>query len=235
MILPYVIIIAMKDDPITPEAIDANIEAYIQVITKEFKNGFDFIKKYPKTVSIFGSARLTPASSHYGDAKRLASRIVKDLGYSIVTGGGPGIMEASNLGAKEAQGTSLGIEIELPHEQHTNEYVMDSAHFNYFFTRKTMLTFSAKAFVFFPGGFGTLDELFSILTLLQTGKIPSVPVVLFGKDFWKPLVDCMETHLLKQHHAINEDDFKLFTVTDSVDTTLKIIREAPAREWWKSM
>ncbi len=225
----------MKELPLTPEAIEKNIAEYIVTITKEFQDGFNFIKKYPKTVSVFGSARLTPASSHYHDARKLAHRIVKELGYSIITGGGPGIMEATNQGAKEAGGESIGIEINLPHEQHKNPYVMNSAHFNYFFTRKTMLTFAAEAFVFFPGGFGTLDELFSILTLVQTQKIPPVPIILFGKDFWQPLIDCMEATLLKKHHAISEEDFNLFTITDSMDVTLNIIKEASVREWWKGM
>lgn len=214
------------------QEINIDIEEHIATITKEFREGFNFLKKYPRSVSVFGSARLTPASSHYRDAKRLASRIVTELNYSIVTGGGPGIMEATNQGAYESNGDSVGINIQLPHEQSTNPYILDSTHYNYFSTRKTMLTFSAEAFVFFPGGFGTLDELFSILTLLQTKKIPPVPVILFGKDFWIPLITCIKVHLLDAHHAISEEDMNLFTVTDSTDMAIKIIKEAPVRKWW---
>lgn len=225
----------MKIERLSEEAINKNIDGYITTVTKEFRDGFDFLKKYPKSVSIFGSARLTPASSHYHHAKKLASRIVSDLGYSIVTGGGPGIMEATNQGAKEARGDSLAMDINLPHEQHTNEYVMNSAHFNYFFTRKTMLTFAAEGFVFFPGGFGTFDELFSILTLIQTQKIPKVPIILFGKDFWNPLKDFVAMHMLRDHHTISEEDMNLFVVTDSIEETVKIIKEAPLQEWWQTM
>ena len=118
---------------LTDKEVDENIEEYIETITEEFREGFKFLKKYPKTVSIFGSARLTPASSHFDDAKKLAGRIVKELGYSIITGGGPGIMEAINQGAHEAKGDSIGFDIELPNEQNKNAYVLHSVHFRYFF------------------------------------------------------------------------------------------------------
>ena len=220
---------------LTDKEVDENIEEYIETITEEFREGFKFLKKYPKTVSIFGSARLTPASSHFDDAKKLAGRIVKELGYSIITGGGPGIMEATNQGAHEAKGDSIGFDIELPNEQNKNAYVLHSVHFRYFFARKAMLTFSAEAFVFFPGGFGTFDELFSILTLIQTNKIPRVPVILFGKDFWQPLKEFINAHMLTQHHTISPEDMNSFVVTDSTDATIKIIKDAKVSEWWNHL
>jgi len=223
----------LNENELTVEKINENIDAHIGDITKEFKAGFEFIKKYPKSVTIFGSARLTDASSHYKDAKRLAERIVTDLGYSVITGGGPGIMEAANAGAKEAGGKSVGLNIVIPHEQHTNPYTNDNITFDYFFTRKTMLNFAAEAYVFFPGGFGTFDELFGILTLVQTRKIPSVPIVLFGKDFWNPLKEFITKSMLEQHHVISEDNMNLFVITDSVDNAIRIINDAPVSAWWK--
>jgi uncharacterized protein (TIGR00730 family) len=209
-----------------------NIDQHIGEITNEFKNGFEFIKKYPKSVTIFGSARLTKASSHYNDAEKLAEKIVKELGYAVVTGGGPGIMEAANMGAKNASGQSIGLNIKLPMEQHINPHATDSMTFQYFFSRKAMLAFAAEAYVFFPGGYGTFDELFGILTLMQTKKIPSVPVVLFGKDFWNPVKDFIRTNMLSTHHTIGNEDLELFVISDSVDQTIRAIKGAPVSRWW---
>ncbi len=128
----------LNEKELTVEKINSNIDEHITDITKEFRNGFEFLKKFPKSVTFFGSARLTQASSHYDDAKRLASKIVSELDYSVITGGGPGIMEAANLGAKEANGNSVGLNIVIPHEQHTNPHTNDNITFDYFFTRKTM-------------------------------------------------------------------------------------------------
>jgi uncharacterized protein (TIGR00730 family) len=223
----------LNEKELTVENINAHIDAHIRDISNEFRGGFEFIKKYPKSVTIFGSARLTSASSHYKDADRLAERIVTDLNYTVITGGGPGIMEAANKGATEAGGKSVGLNIVIPHEQHTNPYTNDGITFDYFFTRKTMLNFAAEAYVFFPGGFGTFDELFGILTLVQTKKIPSVPIVLFGKDFWVPFSEFLKKSMLQQHHVIDEECLNLFVITDSVDNTIKIIKEAPVSAWWK--
>ncbi len=210
-----------------------NIDGHIADITKEFRNGFEFLKKYNKSVTIFGSSRLTSASSHYEEAKKLATRIVKELDYAVVTGGGPGVMEAANMGAKDAGGISIGLNITIPNEQHVNVYTTDNIRFDYFFTRKTMLNFAAEAYVFMPGGFGTFDELFGILTLIQTNKIPQVPIILFGKDFWAPFREFIEKTMLNQHHTIDKCDLDLFVITNSSETTLKIIKEAPVSEWWK--
>jgi uncharacterized protein (TIGR00730 family) len=225
----------LNEKELTVEKINENIDAHIEDISKEFRAGFEFIKKYPKSVTIFGSARLTDASSHYKDAKRLAERIVTDLNYTVITGGGPGIMEAANSGAQSAGGMSVGLNIVIPHEQHTNPYTNDNITFDYFFTRKTMLNFAAEAYVFFPGGFGTFDELFGILTLVQTRKIPSVPIILFGKDFWNPLKDFITKSMLEQHHVISEENMNLFVITDSVDNAIRIINDAPVSAWWKLM
>ena len=223
----------LNEKELTVEKINENIDGHIADITKEFRNGFTFLEKYPKSVTFFGSSRLTHQSSHYNDAKRLAEKIVHDTDYAIITGGGPGIMEAANWGAIEAGGKSVGLNINIKSEQHTNKYANDSMLFDYFFARKTMLNFAAEAYVFFPGGFGTLDELFGVLTLIQTKKIPSVPIVLFGKDFWNPLKKFLEETVMNQHHTIDENCMKLFVITDSVDTVIKIIKQAPVSEWWK--
>lgn len=225
MIITYVILIGMFNEKnLTTEKTEKNIEEHISDIAKEFKEGFEFIKKYPKSVTIFGASRLTPASSHYYDAKKLAERIVSDTGYAIVTGGGKGIMEAANWGAKEAGGKSVGLNIHIPNIQIANNYTNDHMRFHYFFIRKTMLTYAAEAFIFFPGGFGTFDELFEILTLVQTEKIPKIPIILFGKDFWNPFRDFLRTHMFEKHHTIETGDFDLFVITDSVDIVLKAIK-----------
>lgn len=205
----------------------------LKEIHDEFKRGFDLIQKYPKTVSFFGSARFTAENEHYRQAHILAGKIVKELGYAVVTGGGPGIMEAGARGAFEAGGTSIGMTIRLPHEQRDNAYIKESIEFRYFFSRKTLLTFSAEAFIFFPGGFGTLDELFDVLTLVQTGKIPRVPIILVGKDYWEPLVAFIKAHMLVAHRAINPDDMNLFRVTEDHTEIIEIIRQTPVTNWWK--
>lgn len=222
----------MKKEQLTVEEINNEIESHITEISREFKQGFEFLKKYPKSVTIFGSARLTENSKHYTEAYEIAKRIVEDTGYSVITGGGPGIMESANKGAFDAKGSSVGLNIILPHEQKINPNVTDSIHFSYFFARKPMMTFSAEAFIFFPGGFGTFDELFGILTLIQTKKIPKVPVILVGKDFWIPVKELITHQMLNKHHTIDKEDLDLLNITDSVDTIIKIIKKAPVSEWW---
>ena len=223
----------MKNEHISAKIINENIDEHVAAITKEFRSGFEFLKKYPKTVTIFGSSRLTEASSHYHDVRKLAERIVKETGYGIITGGGPGIMQSANEGAHKAGGQSLGLNIVLPQEQHINPHVTDSVQFNYFFARKALMNFSSECYIFFPGGFGTFDELFGVLTLLQTNKIPKVPVILFGKDFWNPTVELIKKQMLDVNHTIEDEDMNLFKVTDSMDSVITIIKEAPVSEWWK--
>ncbi len=206
----------------------------LRTIHDEFKQGFDFIQKYPRTVTFFGSARFTAENEHYKDAQALAGKIVKKLGYVVVTGGGPGIMEAGARGAFEAGGLSVGMTIRLPHEQRDNRFVQDSIDFKYFFSRKTLLTFSAEAFIFYPGGFGTFDELFDVLTLVQTGKIPRVPVILIGRDYWEPMNTFIKTQMLDAHKAISPDDMKLYHILEDHDEIVELIRKSPVSNWWKN-
>ncbi len=222
----------MNERTLTERKIKEDQVNTLAEIFQEFKNGFDFLKKYPKTVSIFGSARFSPDDMHSKSAELLTSRIVKELGYVVVTGGGPGIMQAANKGAHEAGGISVGVTIRLPREQDTNEYVTEELKCNYFFTRKTILALAAEAYVVFPGGYGTFDELFERLTLIQNGKIPKVPVILVGKDFWNPLYDFMKKSMLETHDAIEAKDLELFTITDDIDEVMNIIAKAPISRWW---
>lgn len=225
----------INENELTVEKIQENIDTHIKDISNEFRAGFDFIKQYPKSVTIFGSSRLTPVSAHYAEALQLSARISKDLNYTVITGGGPGIMEAANKGVIESGGVSVGLNINIPHEQSINPYTNANMKFDYFFSRKAMLAFAAEAYLFFPGGYGTFDELFGILTLVQTKKIPSVPIVLFGTDFWLPLFDFIKSNMLDKHHAIDPEDLKLFIITDSHDEVIEIIRKAPVSKWWSKM
>lgn len=195
-------------------------------IATEFDRGLKFVKKYPKSVTIYGSARFKPGTPHYDDARKLGARLAK-LGYAVVTGGGPGIMEAANRGAKEVGGDSIGLNIELPNEQILNPYTTDSLSFYYFFSRKTTMSFAAEAYIYYPGGFGTLDEFFEIITLIQTKKIRVTPIILVGSDFWKPLEEFIIKTMLQTHAAINKNDLKLFTITDDHAEIEKIVLSAP--------
>lgn len=204
----------------------------LEILTKEFKKGLEVLSHYPRSVSIFGSARVTESDKSYIDARALAGRIAKELNYAIITGGGPGIMEAANRGAREVNGKSLGLSIHLPVEQKNNDFVDEEMHFQYFFTRKTMLNFSAEAYVFFPGGFGTFDELFGIMTLVQTRKIPPVPIILTGSDFWKPLDEFIQWKLADEYKTISHGDRDIYYITDSHDRIIEIIKNAPVSDWW---
>ncbi len=201
----------------------------ISEIDREFAIGFEFMKKYPKSITIYGSARTKEGSEYYEKARALAHRIVTELGYAVITGGGPGIMEAANRGAKEAGGNSIGFNIHLPHEQVINPYIMESPGFDFFFVRRVMLSFSAEAYVFFPGGFGTLDELFEMITLVQTQKIPQVPIILVGKDFWTPVVDTIRKTLLDEYQTISEEDTEIYKIVDDEAQIVEIVRGAPLR------
>jgi len=223
------------NDKIEVDKISISIENRIEKIVAEFKGGFESLEKLPKSVSIFGSSRSTPQSPHYRDAQELASRIIKETGYAIITGGGPGIMAAANLGAQEAEGKSIGFNIELVDREHTNPYTNSHVDFKYFFIRKTMLTFAADIFVFFPGGFGTFDELFSILTLIQTKKIPRIPIILVGKDFWNSLLEFIKSNMLNKHHVIQNSDLDLFFVTDNLDKVIDSINKIEMTRWWEKV
>ena len=198
----------------------------VNLIAKEFTNGFKFLEDYPKSVTIFGGSHFTENDEYYKKARSLGRRVVKDLGYSVFTGGGPGLMEAANRGAFEVGGQSLGLTIELSHKQIQNQYLTQKIDFYYFFSRKVCLSFSAEAYVFFPGGFGTLDEFFEIAALVQTNKIEPVPIILFGSDFWKPIDEMMKANLLARG-TIDLQDLALYTITDDENQVLDIIRNAP--------
>lgn len=215
--------------PLTLKDIDSDSAKRVGAITQEFTDGFGFLKKCENTVTFFGSARTHPDDKHYKQAKSLAGRIVKELGFGVVTGGGPGIMAAANCGAFEVKGRSLGLTIKLPMEQKTNLCLTDHLDFKYFFSRKVILTFSAEAYVYFPGGYGTLDELFEILTLVQTNKIEHVPVILFGDGYWKDLDKFIKKHLADNGH-INKEDTNLYTITSNEDEALRIIQDSPKRQ-----
>jgi uncharacterized protein (TIGR00730 family) len=190
-------------------------------IMGEFIDGFDALARLGPAVSIFGSARTAPAEPDYDLARQLARRLA-ERGFTIITGGGPGIMEAANLGAREANGVSVGLGIDLPHEQGVNPYVDLAIHFRYFFVRKTMFVKYAQAFVIFPGGFGTLDELFESLTLVQTGKIEHFPIVLVDRAFWSGLLDWVRTSLAGTA-KVDLTDLDLVHLTDDVDEIVEII------------
>ncbi|MBP6868805.1 MAG: TIGR00730 family Rossman fold protein [Candidatus Pacebacteria bacterium] len=185
-------------------------------IMSEFVEGFELIQKYGLAASVFGTARCGFDDEVYQSATELSARLAKS-GYAIITGGSAGVMEAANKGAYDAGGASIGLNIELPHEQNENGYLTESQTFHHFFVRKVMLTFASEVYIYFPGGFGTLDEFTEILTLVQTKKIKRVPIVLYGKDYWSPLITFFENDLFKKHHAIDEADLELYKVVDSVD------------------
>lgn len=208
---------------------DDDNESRICVVNEELRQGLDILTSIEKSVTFFGSARLAPETEYYQKAERIAKRVVQELGYAVVSGGGPGIMEAANRGAFEAHGTSLGLTIKLPMEQKTSPYVTTEVPFYFFFTRKVALAYSAETYLFFPGGYGTMDEFFEILTLVQTNKVAKVPIVLVGKEFWEPLVRYCKEMLLDTYATIDAQDLDLFTVTDDEDVILDIIKQAPIR------
>ncbi|MDH5442622.1 MAG: TIGR00730 family Rossman fold protein [Candidatus Nomurabacteria bacterium] len=209
---------------------DDGSEVRICAINEEFRQGLDFLDNYPKSVTFFGSARFEPGHKYYELARETANKIVTETGYAIITGGGPGIMEGGNRGAHEAGGDSIGMTIQLPMEQTNNPYVTASVAFYYFFTRKVALTYSAEVYVYFPGGFGTMDELFEILTLVQTEKISKVPIVLMGREFWEPLDGFIKTVLAEKFEAISPDDRQLYIICDNPDEVVKIVKNAPVRD-----
>jgi len=188
----------------------------------EFEQAFKVLNKYPKRVTFFGSARDTEAGTPYRDAAyKIAYELAKS-GYAILSGGGGGIMAASNRGAYDAGGHSIGFNIKLPREQHLNPYTTDNLSFHYFFTRKVTMTFFSHAYIFFPGGFGTFDELTEIITMVQTHKMPPLRIVLFGHAFWDEF-DTFITNQLVGSGYITLEDEKIYTITDDIDEAVHLI------------
>jgi uncharacterized protein (TIGR00730 family) len=206
-----------------------DVEVDICVSNEELRQGLDFMEEVKKSITVFGSARTPEADPFYAKARRIAYRAVTEAGCAVVTGGGPGIMEAANRGAYEANGQSIGMQIILPHEQVTNPYVTDMIPFYFFYNRKTVMRFASEVYLFFPGGYGTLDELMESLTLVQTGKIANVPLILVGKEYWKDLDDFIKKDLTKEH-MIGESDPSLYHITDDEDEIIEIIKNAQLRE-----
>jgi uncharacterized protein (TIGR00730 family) len=192
-------------------------------IMSEFVEGFDELSQIGPAVSIFGSARIKPGHKYYKEAVHTAELLVKD-GYAVITGGGPSIMEAANKGATNARGVSVGLNIDLPFEQKPNPYINHLINFHYFFSRKVMFVKYAKAFIIFPGGYGTLDEFFEAITLIQTQRMERFPVVLYGSEYWKGLVQWLEDSVLAES-CIDKQDLAIFQMADSPKAAVKIITD----------
>ena len=192
-------------------------------IQSELVEGFETLNGLGPAVSIFGSSQLKPGSYYYEKAVELGKKL-SDAGFAVITGGGPGIMEGANKGAKQGKGKSVGLNIEIPAEQHPNKYQDISLSFRYFFIRKLMFVKYSMAFIIFPGGFGTMDELFEALTLSQTKRIGVFPIILFGKDYWKGLIDWFKTNLI-QNGTIAPEDLELISLADEVNEVCRILTE----------
>ena len=196
---------------------------------RDMSRGLTKVKTYPQGVTVFGSARLTEDSPYYAKARELGQKLAT-AGHPVISGGGNGIMEAANRGAFEAGGRSIGLNIQLPNEQTLNQYTTDNLEFHYFFARKVMLTFSSKVYVYFPGGFGTIDEFSEILTLIQTRKVPAAPMILFGSEFWKPLDTFFANQMETQLKTISPGDRSLYTITDDVDYIVEVANQLKPHE-----
>jgi uncharacterized protein (TIGR00730 family) len=207
---------------------DLDLRRDAALIADEFREGFEAVARIDRpAVSIFGSARVAEGSQPYKRARETARRF-GEAGWAVVTGGGPGVMEAANRGAKEGGGLSIGFNIELPHEQHENPYLDISLRFKHFYARKTMFVKAAEGFVVFPGGFGTVDELFESLTLIQTGKVLHFPVILFDSTYWRDLLDWVRDRLLAEG-MISPDDVDLLAVTDEPRQAVELVLECYER------
>jgi len=193
-------------------------------IMSEFVDGYEKLSRIGPCVSVFGSARTKPDDKYYILAENIAYKLTQQ-GYGVITGGGPGIMEAGNKGARRGGGVSVGLNIELPFEQNDNQYIDNDKNleFHYFFVRKVMFVKYAQGFVAMPGGFGTLDELFEAITLIQTKKIGKFPIVLVGSEFWNGVIDWVKNTLLDKYQNVSEKDLDLFNIVDSADEVIKII------------
>jgi uncharacterized protein (TIGR00730 family) len=213
---------ALMEDRKILEGHDGDLAGHAARIGNEFLQGFLAVERIGKpAISVFGSARVNEDDPVYADAREVGRRIA-EAGFAVITGGGPGVMEAANRGAREGGGVSVGFNIELPHEQHENPYLDISLTFDHFYARKTMFVKAAEGFVIFPGGFGTLDELFEALTLIQVGKVLHFPVVLFDHGYWAPLLDWIRGRLLADG-MISPDDLELLVVTEEPDEAVQVL------------
>ena len=200
-------------------------------IMAEFVEGFQFLSELTREVTVFGSARLPETDRWYKEAQKFG-RLLADCGFTTITGGGPGIMEAANRGAMEAGGISVGLNIQLPKEQRANPYITHGKGFHYFFSRKVMLAASAQAYVFFPGGFGTMDEFFEMLVLIQTGKAQRVPMVCVGKEFWEPLMRFIDETIVAKFNVATAADTKLYVIVDTAEAAFKIVEKSSERTFF---
>lgn len=200
-------------------------------IMAEFVDGFEFIYPLRREVTVFGSALLGSGSQWYEEARKMA-KMLAEQGFTIITGGGPGIMEAANRGAAEGNGLSVGLDIELPTQQRRNRYVNKGIGFHYFFTRKVMLSASAQAYIFFPGGFGTLDEFFEMVTLVQTEKMEDVPIVCVGKEYWGELDSWIRNRLVQQYRILDKEDLKIYSIVNSAAEAVSIVQKSPERKFF---
>jgi len=197
-------------------------------IMSEFVDGFDDLSEVSNGITFFGGTKVKKDSKYYNAARKLAFKLAKD-GYSIITGAGPGIMEAANRGAKEAGGESIGLNIEIPLQQKPNPHITKALYFRYFFVRKVMFAKYAKAVMVFPGGFGTLDEFAEFITLIQTEKVVPFPIIVFGKSYWKGLIDWMNKSMLKSK-LISKENINIFKMTDSIDEAVTIIKSSYSKK-----
>ncbi|HTS72987.1 MAG TPA: TIGR00730 family Rossman fold protein [Gaiellaceae bacterium] len=208
---------------------EGDLAGHVERIADEFREGFVAVARIDgPAVTIFGSARISEDDPAYAQAREVG-RLLAQAGFAVVTGGGPGVMEAANRGASEGGGLSVGFNIELPHEQALNPYVELGLTFNHFYVRKTMFVKAAEGFVIFPGGFGTLDELFESLTLIQTGKVLHFPVILFDAAYWQPLLDLIHERLLADG-MISPQDLALLTVTDDPQEVVRMVLAVVSRQ-----
>src|SRR5216110_1694940 len=214
--------------PDTKPALDGQDSWRIFRIMAEFVEGFETMARVGRAVTIFGSARTKPSDRYYKAAEETAALLAKD-GFGVITGGGPGIMEAANKGAFEAGGMSVGCNITLPQEQEANKYQTITLDFHYFYARKVMFVKYAQAFICFPGGFGTLDEFFEIVTLIQTLKVEAFPILLFGTKHWSGLVDWIRSELVP--HYIDAEDVDIFKVVDDPAECVKLITRGMKKHW----
>lgn len=207
------------------ESYTSGLSWRILKIQSEFVKGHDFLTRFDKAASIFGSARMDFKSDVYNEAEKLAARLAAN-GFAVFTGGGPGIMEAANKGAYNAGGRSVGINITLAEHgfaERRNPYLTDAESFDFFFSRKVILSFASQVYIFFPGGFGTLDELFEMLTLIQTGKTSKIPVILVNREFWQPLLDWIRGVVWGNNRAISEEDMDLYRLVDTAEEACALI------------